>query len=203
MIRTLAGAVALTIAIAALPGPAKAQDDAALGVGLASLAILAGGLLGQELDDSISVGAGDRPLNALLVGGAGYYDVIGDNEGDDGAGLFRAELRFPVEQWAVRPFVGVEATTSQSFYGYTGILVDVFVTDNFVLSPNFAVGLYAQGDARDLGSVVEFRSGVEAAYRWDNGARLGVVFHHISNAEIGDRNPGIETLSLNFAWPLY
>ena len=203
MIRSLAGAAALTVAVAALPHQAAAQDNAVVGVGLASLAVLAGGLIGQEFDDSISVGAGGRPLHALAVGGVGYYDIIGDNEGDDDAGLFRAELRFPVEQWAIRPFVGVEATTSQSFYGYTGILVDVFLGDNVVLSPNFAVGLYAQGDARDLGSVVEFRSGVEAAYRWDNGARLGVVFHHISNAEIGDSNPGVETVSLNFSWPLY
>lgn len=203
MIRCLAGALALVAVVAAVPNSAHAQDDAVVGVGLASLAILAGGLIGQEFDDDITVGAGDRPLRALAVGGAGYYDVIGDNEGDDGAGLFRAELRFPVEQWAIRPFVGVEATTSESFYGYTGILVDVFLGDNVVLSPNFAVGLYAQGDARDLGSVVEFRSGVEAAYRWDNGARLGVVFHHLSNAEIGDSNPGVETLSVNFSWPLY
>ncbi|MBT5810587.1 MAG: acyloxyacyl hydrolase, partial [Rhodospirillaceae bacterium] len=57
-------------------------------------------------------------------------------------------------------------------------------------------------DGKDLGNTVEFRSGVELAYRLDDRARLGVAFHHISNASLSDNNPGTETLTLTFSLPL-
>ena len=33
-------------------------------------------------------------------------------------------------------------------------------------------------------------------------ARLGVSVYHMSNASIGDKNPGTEVVSLVFSWPL-
>ena len=50
--------------------------------------------------------------------------------------------------------------------------------------------------------MLEFRSGIEVAWRFDNRSRLGVEFTHISNAGIYDRNPGTETLTVNYSIPL-
>jgi len=71
-----------------------------------------------------------------------------------------------------------------------------------VLTPSFGVGAYDEGDGKDLGDTIEFRSQVELAYRFDNRSRVGVAFSHISNAGIGDRNPGTEILNVYYAYPL-
>ncbi|WP_157879134.1 acyloxyacyl hydrolase [Pararhodospirillum photometricum] len=68
--------------------------------------------------------------------------------------------------------------------------------------PNTALGYYQRGGGRDLGYPLEFRSGLEIGWRFDGGMRAGVAMHHLSNANIGDRNPGVEELSLNLSIPL-
>lgn len=140
--------------------------------------------------------AGDDPsFIAFHVGG---YDV-NDNES---AGQLNIEFRSGWDDWYVKPFGGVMATTDAALYGYAGIMLDVYFGRRIVFTPNFAVGLYSDGDGKDLGSVIEFRSGVELAYRFDNRTRLGVAFHHISNASIEDINPGTKTLTLVLSLPL-
>ncbi|MCB9947246.1 MAG: acyloxyacyl hydrolase [Rhodospirillaceae bacterium] len=185
----------------AVPVHGAHADPAALGIGLASALILGAGVAGEAWSEG-DIGLNVQQELSSFVLGAGLYDVITDNEGSDRAGLGRVEFRFGSNDWYLRPVLGAEATTDSSFYLYGGFIVDVYLWDNFVLSPNAAVGYYDKGDARDLGSELEFRTGIEAAYRFDNGMRLGAVFHHISNAGIGDTNPGIETLTLNFTIPI-
>ena len=97
--------------------------------------------------------------------------------------------------------VGSMATTDADVYGYGGILLDVYFGRRWVLTPSFAIGGYAQGDGRDLGHVLEFRSQVEFAYRFDDRSRLGIAFSHISNASIGDDNPGVNSVVLTYAIP--
>ena len=135
---------------------------------------------------------------AFLSFGAGYYDINDDMD----AGEFRIEYRSGAKYWIFKPFVGAMATTDAAFYGYGGVLVDVYFGNRFVLTPNFAAGLYAEGDGKNLGHVVEFRSGLEASYRFDNRARLGLLFYHISNASLDDNNPGTEVLTLTYSLPL-
>jgi lipid A 3-O-deacylase len=50
--------------------------------------------------------------------------------------------------------------------------------------------------------VIEFRSGFELAYRFDDHSRLGVAVHHLSNASIGADNPGTETALIYYSIPL-
>lgn len=102
----------------------------------------------------------------------------------------------------VKPMVGMLTTSRGAFYGYGGLALDVFFGNRIVITPSLAVGGYSQGNDVDLGAVPEFRSSFEVAYRFDDRSRLGVEFHHISNAGIGSRNPGAETLLLTYAYPL-
>ncbi len=98
--------------------------------------------------------------------------------------------------------VGGFVTTDGGLYGYGGVFVDLSLTDNFVVRPSVAVGAYSRGSGKDLGGVVEFRTAIEAAWRFANQSRLGVEFSHISNASIYDHNPGTEILTVNYSVPI-
>ncbi|CCG08039.1 Putative uncharacterized protein [Pararhodospirillum photometricum DSM 122] len=87
-------------------------------------------------------------------------------------------------------------------YLYGGLLADIMVGRHVYVMPNTALGYYQRGGGRDLGYPLEFRSGLEIGWRFDGGMRAGVAMHHLSNANIGDRNPGVEELSLNLSIPL-
>lgn len=47
---------------------------------------------------------------------------------------------------------------------------------------------------------MEFRSGLEIAYRLANGHRVGMIYYHLSHANIYEDNPGSN--SLVFTWSL-
>jgi outer membrane protein OmpA-like peptidoglycan-associated protein len=87
--------------------------------------------------------------------------------------------------------------------GYGGITYDLHITDNILILPDAAVGFYQHGDDKNLGNTAEFRTGIGAAYEFDNGWRLGADFHHISNAGLSKRNPGVEIAALTLAIPLF
>lgn len=129
--------------------------------------------------------------------GAGYYDVNDDWE----AGEFHMEYISGTKWWVVNPFVGLMATTDSAFYGYAGIRLDLFLGRRFVVTPSFAPGLYEDGDGKDLGYPLEFRSALEVAYRFDDRSRLGLSFYHLSNAGLGDDNQGTEVATVHYSFP--
>jgi len=129
--------------------------------------------------------------------GAGFYDV----NDDMGAGEFHMEYISNSRWWVFNPFVGFMATTDSALYGYAGIRLDLFVGRRFVITPSFAPGLYSDGDGKDLGYPVEFRSAVEFAYRFDDRSRLGLSVYHLSNASLDDNNPGTEVVTLHYSYP--
>jgi len=134
----------------------------------------------------------------FLTLAAGYYDINDDRD----AAEFRAEFRARNKFWIVKPFAGVMATSDAAFYGYAGLLVDFYFGRRIVLTPSLAAGLYDDGDGKDLGHIVEFRSSIELSWRFDDRSRLGLSFYHLSNASLDDNNPGTEVLSLSYSIPL-
>ena len=135
----------------------------------------------------------------MLVIGAGAFDVTDD----DTAGEFRLEYRFGHKYFdLVSPMIGGMVTTDSAAYGYLGMRIDFEVAENFFLSPSFAAGAYHDGDGKDLGHTIEFRSEIEASYRFSSDMRIGVSFSHISNASIGDENPGAESLMMVLIIPI-
>ena len=136
----------------------------------------------------------------LLTFGVGIYDMFDDQTTAE----FRVEYVFSEENkllWFT-PFVGLTGTAEGGTYGYAGIGIDIFFGKRFVVSPNFAAGVYGNGDGKDLGHAIEFRSGANFAYRFNDYSRMGFAFHHISNAGLDERNPGEETLMLTYSIPL-
>jgi hypothetical protein len=98
--------------------------------------------------------------------------------------------------------VGANVSTDGTLYGYAGVSLDLFFGNRLVVRPSFAPGLYYEGDGRDLGGAIEFRSALELAYRFDDRSRLGLELSHRSNANIYDRNPGEESFMLFYHFPL-
>ncbi|MGH6948564.1 MAG: acyloxyacyl hydrolase, partial [Kiloniellales bacterium] len=127
---------------------------------------------------------------AYLSMGVGYFDVLDDEDAAD----FRLEYRHDRGLWVLKPWVGLEATSDGAVYGALGILADLHLTDQVVLIPSFGAGAFEEGDGKDLGHTIEFRSAAELAWRFDDRSRLGLEISHRSNADIGDKNPGEESL---------
>jgi len=139
--------------------------------------------------------------SAYLSFGAGVYDVT---QGDDRAIDFRVEYRHDEALfWKIKPWGGVEATTDGSVWGGVGILADLKLAQNLYMAPSFGAGVYGRGSSdKDLDHVIEFRSQLEAGYEFDNTSRIGVAFGHISNAGMGDDNPGTEILNVYYHMPV-
>jgi hypothetical protein len=136
---------------------------------------------------------------SFLTFGAGAFDFMDD---DHRAAQFELQYRSGLKLWIFQPMVGVNASTDGSAYAYAGLSVDIFFGNRLVLRPSFAPGLYHDGDGKDLGSALEFRSALELAYRFDDRSRLGLEISHRSNAGIDEDNPGEESLMLFYHLPL-
>ncbi len=199
----LGGAVSAAALVAAMtPRPAHADADFNI-IAFSSLGIVAAGMLGDYMrGNDIWAEGPEEPFR--IAAGLGAYNIRVDNETDKGNetyGLVRMEARLPYKLWRLTPIAGVEVSHQGSVYGYGGFAMDVFFGDNIIVTPSAALGFYEEGNARDLGYPLEFRTGIEAAWQFDDGSRLGMAYHHISNAGLGDRNPGIENLTVNYAIP--
>ena len=159
---------------------------------------LSGALLGALL----LIGAAAGPARAqdpdFLTFGAGAFDFNDDAT----AGVVSLEYLSAKRLLFLQPLAGVMVTFDGAVYGYAGLGLDVFFGRRIVVTPSFSFGVYGQGDGKDLGHVVEFRSAAQIAYRFDDRSRLGVMFHHLSNAGLDDRNPGANTLMLTYSRPL-
>lgn len=160
------------------------------GVAALAVAMLVGVVSGPAQADE------DPSLLALSVG---YHDIL---QGDDTSAEGRVEYRFGQSFWYLKPFVGAMGTTDGAAYGFGGLLADIPLGGNFILTPSLAAGLYAKGSGIDLGGPVEFRSQLELSYRFQDASRIGISFSHISNASIYDENPGTETLAVTYMLPL-
>jgi len=58
------------------------------------------------------------------------------------------------------------------------------------LIPSFAPGFYDHGEEKDLGLDLQFKSQIEFTIDLIHGYTLSYALSHISNADLGDINPG-------------
>ncbi len=129
----------------------------------------------------------------------GIFDVLDTNDHWMGG----AEYNFNYIWRNLRPSVGAFVTDKSSYYGYGNVAYDFFLTDahSWHLTPDFGFGYYNKGDGKNLGGGFEFREGVTAGYKFQNGQGIGVAFHHMSNASIYSHNPGVELLTVRYTVP--
>ena len=96
----------------------------------------------------------------------------------------------------ISPITGAMITTDNASYVYTGIQVQ-YKFGNINFTPSFTPGLYNEGDGKDLGHVVEFKSELQFSLDLFKNSELGFSYNHISNASLGDKNPGANSYVFN------
>lgn len=142
----------------------------------------------------VPASAQDRTDHIALS--AGSFDVLNTTRSVE-VGF---EVRFAPRAFELRPVIGVAANSDEGGYVLAGLRRDFDVGERWILTPHFGVTLIEEGDGKDLGHVVEFRSGVELAFRLNQRSRLGISFYHLSNAGLDETNPGSESLVLLYSF---
>ena len=97
----------------------------------------------------------------------------------------------------ISPITGGFLTGKSAFYIYTGAQAE-YDLGLFTVTPSFAPGYYNYGDGKDLGSALEFKSEVQVSLNLSDSTELGMSYNHISNASLGDKNPGANSYMFNF-----
>ena len=97
----------------------------------------------------------------------------------------------------VSPITGGFVTENSAAYIYTGIEWNVEM-GSLTFTPSFAPGLYHEGDGKDLGHILEFKSEVQLTYAVSGNTNIGFSYNHVSNASLGDKNPGANSYMFNF-----
>ena len=150
--------------------------------------------------------------------GIGIYDIKFDGSSTNNAVDYRFERRFdntlikigPESEnfFNLKPLAGIELTSDSAAYLLGGIYLEdnlgaLFIGNesNLNFTPSFALGYYDDGDGKKLGNNIEFRTTLEISYQLENKNRIGFSFGHISNANLGDRNPGVEILNISYQIP--
>ncbi len=135
--------------------------------------------------------------SSSLAISAGAFDVSQESTAELGL-----EYRFaPVDSfYDIIPAIGIAANSDGGYWAHAGIRYDIHISDNWVLTPNFAVVGYEKGGGKDLGHDVELRSGLEFAYKINASSHFGLAIYHLSNAGIDDKNPGQESVILSYSF---
>ena len=95
------------------------------------------------------------------------------------------------------PITGAMITADNATYFYTGVQAQ-YKIGSLNIIPSFTPGLYGEGDGKDLGHIIEFKSEVQLSLDLFKNTELGLSYNHISNASIGDKNPGANSYMFNF-----
>ena len=146
---------------------------------------------------------GEENNNALNEHEINFYTGVFDFS-DDGqrAGLFGMQhqnenLSRNSFLGTLSPITGFMITENNAGYIYTGIQAQYNV-GKLNITPSFTPGLYGEGDGKDLGHVLEFKSELQLSLDLSSNSELGFSYNHISNASLGDNNPGANSYMFNF-----
>ena len=95
------------------------------------------------------------------------------------------------------PITGALFTADNALYVYTGVQAH-YSLGTLNIIPSFTPGLYEQGDGKDLGHLLEFKSEVQLSLDLPKDSQFGFSYNHLSNASLGDKNPGANSYMFNF-----
>jgi lipid A 3-O-deacylase len=97
----------------------------------------------------------------------------------------------------ISPITGGFLTENSAAYIYTGVEWNYAIGDKLKFTPSFAPGIYHEGNGKDLGHALEFKTEVQASYSVSGSTSIGMSYNHISNASLGDKNPGANSYMFN------
>ena len=97
----------------------------------------------------------------------------------------------------ISPVTGAMITADNATYIYTGVQAQ-YKLGSIDITPSFTPGIYNKGDGKDLGHLVEFKSEIQISLDLFKNSQLGMSYNHISNASLGEKNPGANSYMLNY-----
>ena len=97
----------------------------------------------------------------------------------------------------IKPVTGFMLTADSATYLYTGVQAE-YKIGKLNLIPSFTPGLYNEGDGKDLGHLVEFKSELQLSLDLSPSTEFGFSYNHLSNASLGEKNPGANSYMFNF-----
>ena len=97
----------------------------------------------------------------------------------------------------ISPVTGFFLTENQAAYLYTGIQAHYNLGD-LDFTPSFTPGLYHEGDGKDLGHIIVFKTEVQFSINTSADTKFGFSYNHVSNASLGSKNPGANSYIFNF-----
>ena len=95
------------------------------------------------------------------------------------------------------PITGAMITADNGTYFYTGVQAQ-YKIGAINLTPSFTPGYYNQGNGKDLGHALEFKSEVQLSLDLPKDSQFGFSYNHLSNASLGEKNPGANSYMFNF-----
>jgi len=97
----------------------------------------------------------------------------------------------------LNPVIGGFVTAKSATMFYSGFETNIG-QDTIYFNLSSSAGIYSNGDGKDLGNALQFKSEVNLFYRLGKSSRIGLGSHHISNAGLSSVNPGTNNFYLIF-----
>ena len=97
----------------------------------------------------------------------------------------------------LNPVIGGFVTAKSATMFYSGFETNIG-QDSIYLNLSSSAGIYSNGDGKDLGNALQFKSEVNLFYKLSKSSRIGLGSHHISNAGLSSVNPGANNFYLIF-----
>ncbi len=97
----------------------------------------------------------------------------------------------------ISPITGAMITADSAAYFYTGVQAQ-YKIGSLNFTPSFAPGYYNEGDGKDLGHALEFKSELQLSLELPKDSQFGFSYNHLSNASLGDKNPGANSYMFNY-----
>jgi hypothetical protein len=118
----------------------------------------------------------------------GMFDFSDDKQSSGLVGLQHQndELFRQTENSKFSPITGAFITSKNAFYIYTGVQAE-YRFGSLVITPSFAPGYYGEGNGKDLGYPLEFKTEVQMSFDLNDSTNLGMSYNHISNASLGNK----------------
>ena len=129
----------------------------------------------------------------------GMFDFSDDNKKSNLFGIQHINENLYRESFlgTLQPVTGAFITADNASYIYTGFQIPN-KSGALPFTPSFTPGLYSEGDGKDLGHVIEFKTEIQITYEISSNSEIGMSYNHISNASLGDKNPGANSYMINF-----
>lgn len=131
-----------------------------------------------------------------IAASVGVFDV-----GKENIAQYGVEYRGAPRKgfYNLRPTAGIEANADSGYWVYGGARYDYSLSRDWDLTPHAAVSWYEEGDGKDLGGELEFRSGLDLSVRLTAQSRIAVGVTHLSNSNLGDKNPSANSVIITYS----